>query len=286
MKYIDNLDISQFNSIIESIDVGPYRISGRIEAFNVKKHSLLLKREIDQRYSHRKPVNIPKVKEEDVKEESTKCSPQSTSKQTRKSHSAPQHLQSDYPQFSPAASPFGPLTHERSRLVFCDLIQCLNLCYPDYEFKNVEPSHFSKERSCQTVMNQINVSLRDAFTPEDRLAMWTLLSSVTDIHKCQVYSYHPDDEEDPLGVGNGKIWSWTYFFLNSREKKLIMFTCHARSKHSALDEIMSETDSDYDAQSNAKNVDFYYPNVNKWDTNTSRASFDDSDDDMLFEDDW
>eukprot|EP00818_Percolomonas_sp_WS_P001645 CAMPEP_0117442046 /NCGR_PEP_ID=MMETSP0759-20121206/3946_1 /TAXON_ID=63605 /ORGANISM="Percolomonas cosmopolitus, Strain WS" /LENGTH=288 /DNA_ID=CAMNT_0005233915 /DNA_START=655 /DNA_END=1521 /DNA_ORIENTATION=- len=288
------------------MDVGPYVISGRIEAFSVKKHSEVLKKELDERFSQQ-VMSIPKIKKEEdlddddimVKKESSSSrksrsksiSSSSTSRRanmkpnaTTASNSLPQYLQSD---FSPAMSPFGPLTHERARIMFCDLIQCLNICYPDYEFKNVDPSHFAKEKSPQDVMNQINISLRDAFTPEDRLAMWTLLSAVTDLQKCQVFSYHPEDEEDPLGVGNGKIWSWTYFFLNAKEKKLILFTCHGRSKHHSFDEFMSDSDSDYDTSTNPKNVDFYYPNVNKWDTNTKRASFnDDSDDDRMFEDDW
>lgn len=231
-------------------------------------------KEIDERYSSQKGIDIPMKQE----------LPESLGSHDSIHSSLTQYYTPDY-ELTAAMSPFGPLTHEKSRSTFCDLIQCLNISYPDYEFKNVDPAQFAKEKSPQDVMNQINTSLRDAFTAEDRLAMWTLLSSISDLQKCQVYSYHPEDEDDPLGVGNGKIWSWTYFFFNAREKKLILFTCHAKSKHH-FDE-MSDSDSDYDTVSNPKNVDYYYSNVNKWDTSTRHASFnDDSDDDLIFEDDW
>jgi hypothetical protein len=83
--------------------------------------------------------------------------------------------------------------------------------------------------------------------------------------------YNPDDDEDPLALGEGKLWCWNYFFYNKKQKKVLFFYCYAQSKNAYRDS-MSDTDSDYDSYvSNPKNaMVHYYPR--------------DSDDDMDFDD--
>lgn len=304
MKYFTNEDLNYINSILNKIDVGQSIISGKIEAYNVRAPNESLSKEITEKYSsspqqgefvtqynsnnnnnnnnhsnnyyhqlqHSSSSNNNQQQQQQQYSNSWSHNQQPMQMMTknRSQPSSPWETQ-----FTPH-SPFGPLTHAKSRQTFCNLIEALNQSFPDYDFSNVQPSAFRKEPHIQLVMNHVNIALRDVFSDTDRILLWNILGGIIDMNRCTVYSYNPTDN-DPLGCGEGKLWTWNYFFMTKREKKIVLFTCHARSKDSLEDECMSDSDE----EQNMKNVEYYYPYVNNWQMETNNSS-----DELMFEQDW
>lgn len=57
-------------------------------------------------------------------------------------------------------TPFGPMDKPASRKTLYLLIATLNIAFPDHEFSDVKPSHFSKEKSGADVLNALSTTLR------------------------------------------------------------------------------------------------------------------------------
>lgn len=55
-------------------------------------------------------------------------------------------------------TPFGPIDRHSSRKTLYLLIATLNIAFPDYEFSDVRPSHFSKEHSGASVLNSLSTT--------------------------------------------------------------------------------------------------------------------------------
>jgi hypothetical protein len=56
-------------------------------------------------------------------------------------------------------TPFGPMDKHASRKTLYLLIATLNIAFPDHEFSDVKPSHFSKEHSGASVLNALSTTL-------------------------------------------------------------------------------------------------------------------------------
>lgn len=56
-------------------------------------------------------------------------------------------------------TPFGPIDKHASRKTLYLLIATLNIAFPDYEFSDVRPSHFVKEKSGASVLNALSNTL-------------------------------------------------------------------------------------------------------------------------------
>jgi hypothetical protein len=54
------------------------------------------------------------------------------------------------------------------------------------------------------------------------------VEDVISVRDCEVYAYTPDMEDDPFSDGN--LWSFNYFFFNRNLKRILYFTCIARSR--------------------------------------------------------
>lgn len=62
-----------------------------------------------------------------------------------------------------------------------------------------------------------------------------------------MYRYIPDVDGDPFS--DGTLWSFNYFFFNKSLKRIIFFTCIARSKlFSTTVEHMESLDEDSDVE--------------------------------------
>jgi hypothetical protein len=56
-------------------------------------------------------------------------------------------------------TPFGPMDKHASRKTLYLLIATLNIAFPDHEFSDVKPSHFSKEENGASVLNALSTTL-------------------------------------------------------------------------------------------------------------------------------
>jgi hypothetical protein len=56
-------------------------------------------------------------------------------------------------------TPFGPFDKHASRKTLYLLIATLNIAFPDYEFSDVKPAHFTKEKNGASVLNALSTTL-------------------------------------------------------------------------------------------------------------------------------
>ena len=56
-------------------------------------------------------------------------------------------------------TPFGPIDSQSARKTLYLLIATLNVAFPDYEFSDVRPAHFNKEKSGASVLNALSNTL-------------------------------------------------------------------------------------------------------------------------------
>lgn len=114
---------------------------------------------------------------------------------------------------------------------------------------------FSKEE-VQDAVNKINANLSDTVPNFETLRqnLWTTIDQEIDVKECAVYSFTPDNQDNPfeedgknartLGlIFSGSVWSFNYFFYNKRGlKRILLFSCTAQLKDRA------DLDSDLDSK--------------------------------------
>jgi hypothetical protein len=138
-------------------------------------------------------------------------------------------------------SPLGDFHNTCTQRLMTDLILTLNASFPDYDFSNVRPSHFSRVPSTIAV-NRTNEKLSElaACTPQGANflpQLWNSIDDVIDLNESEVYSYVPpsrDDDDDPLsfladsldGTDSAMpLWTVNFFFVNKSLKRIVLFTC-------------------------------------------------------------
>ncbi|KAJ9059636.1 RNA polymerase III-inhibiting protein maf1 [Entomophthora muscae] len=127
-------------------------------------------------------------------------------------------------------SPFGSLKDLSSRKVFYHLISTLNASFPDYEFSDLKPDQFEKIHSLNNAVNAINQALISCGGQSvvNSFGLWEAIDKIIDLEDTEIYSYIPDMDADPF-TEVGCIWSFNYFFVNKKLKRIIFFTCRSVS---------------------------------------------------------
>lgn len=147
-----------------------------------------------------------------------------------------------------SASPVGPLTEAGSRRTLIYLILTLNHIYPDYDFSLLRAHNFSKESAAQAVKENVDTllietskawALENGKDPSFSESLWSMINEVISMYDCDIYSYNPEYESDPFGE-DGYIWSFNYFFYNKKMKRILYFSCRAKSKS------LDDSDSSFD----------------------------------------
>ncbi|KAI8061730.1 Maf1 regulator-domain-containing protein [Gongronella butleri] len=141
----------------------------------------------------------------------------------------------------PVTSPFGRLDEAAPRKTFFYLLATLNAAFPDYDFSDVRPDQFSKQPTIDLVVNSVNTTLfnlgNSAIINQYRL--WEVLDDLIELQECEVYSYNPDSDDDPM-YEEGYLWSMNYFFLNRKLKRMVFFSVNSRMNEEVD---MDDTDS-------------------------------------------
>ncbi|KAL8564629.1 hypothetical protein ACOMHN_032185 [Nucella lapillus] len=124
------------------------------------------------------------------------------------------------------------------------LISTLNASFsPDYDFSSTESREFSREPSLQAVTQAINTQLFGGQVGRLEDKLWQAVDGEIDLKECQIYSYNPDMSSDPFGE-EGCVWSFNYFFYNPKLKRVVFFTCRAKSRSAFGDSGIDMDDSD------------------------------------------
>ncbi|KAI9251026.1 Maf1 regulator-domain-containing protein [Phascolomyces articulosus] len=144
-------------------------------------------------------------------------------------------------------SPFGRLDEAAPRKTFFYLLATLNASFPEHDFSDVRPDQFSKQPSLDLVINSVNTTLFNLGNDfiVNKYRMWDTLDDLVRLHECDVYSYNPDIDEDPMNE-DGYLWSVNYFFFNRKLKRMVFFSVKSQSIANMSADEDEEVDDDDD----------------------------------------
>ncbi|ORZ00990.1 Maf1 regulator-domain-containing protein [Syncephalastrum racemosum] len=177
-------------------------------------------------------------------------------------------------------SPFGRLDEAAPRKTFFYLLATLNAAFPDYDFSDSRPDQFSKQASLDLVINSVNTSLFNLgndfivnrYRQVDKNAevidvliefsillqlnsLWEVLDDLIELKDCDVYTYNPDPDNDPMNE-DGYLWSMNYFFFNRRLKRMVFFSVKNQSMNTASDNEPEDEIFDDDDESGRHRYDY------------------------------
>jgi hypothetical protein len=265
MKYLEDENLTALTSELTDAALGDSRvINGRIEAYTTKRAGT------DKKYAH--ALGERYVAEMELAENQL-----AALLPTRKrSQSAGGKLEAYYPPFKqqkieqkrPRACSFdsinstdstlaqkkktclGDFAEMGTRRLMTDLILTLNASFPDYDFGDVRPTHFSHvpmHEAINSASERLSVlQERESFLSR----LWSSIDEVIQLSDTEVYSFVPppclgldfltqtlvdDDEhvENPL-------WSFNYFFVNKHKKRILFFCCVETMQVGGNDELREE----------------------------------------------
>eukprot|EP00300_Choanocystis_sp_HF-7_P039406 c579_g1_i1.p1 GENE.c579_g1_i1~~c579_g1_i1.p1 ORF type:complete len:143 (+),score=27.51 c579_g1_i1:487-915(+) len=117
---------------------------------------------------------------------------------------------------------------------------------------HLKPEDFTHETNRAMTVNSINMTLSEVADASGESSffglLWGSLNRVVDPQNCEIYSYVPDYDSDP--VCEGKLWSFNYFFFNKSLSRILYFYCNA-ARLSAV-----EDDSDGGSLSQVEFIEF------------------------------
>jgi len=218
MKFLDSPAIAHINAALnEGINVAEMSIHGRLEAYSCKlaANDKKIKKEVEQKIV------------DGLMDTEGEPSSSLTAGTSFGSFATPGSSWC-------SSSPLGNLLDSSTRKLLVDLILTLNSTYPDYDFTNVSPEDFCRERDYKMVVNSVNQKLArldEVSAAPFCLELWTAVDEVISSADCQIYSYLPDPDDEQFSCG--KLWSFNYFFFNKKTKKILFFACWCQGKHIA-----------------------------------------------------
>lgn len=131
-------------------------------------------------------------------------------------------------------SPAENLMSRSSRKKLIYLVLTLYHMYPDYDFSAVKAHQFFLDESWDSFEQIFDSYMREASKVwieasgccsliED---LYKALDEVVKLSECEIYSYNPDSDADPL-LQRGAIWSFNFFFYNRKLKRVVslQFSC-------------------------------------------------------------
>lgn len=124
-------------------------------------------------------------------------------------------------------SPLGPMSETSTRRLLVNLIGTLSLSFPDYDFTTLKPDDFLRLRSAREAAAAANAKMASIEAAEGTgflNSMWDTIDEVIKLNECEVYSYIPEVDDDPL-LGEDGLWSFNYFFYNKAQKQILYITC-------------------------------------------------------------
>jgi len=252
MKLLESSQLTELSRAL-CVDRGDVKVLARIESYSCKMVG-------DEKHKYKKFYSQSGTQPNDL--EALGCSPNSDPRYGRSlSVSGDEELLCD--------------TISRKSLFY--LIATLNATFaPDYDFTDAKSSEFSRERSLQWVMRDVDNNLstviadlnlttscansnqmtmlnhvQNASGPKNYLnlrdKLWEIIDKEIDMNNCDIYSYTPDMQSDPFSE-DGCLWSFNYFFYNKKLKRILFFNCRRISSSYPMDfdgAIESASDSEY-----------------------------------------
>lgn len=216
MNYFENQELEYLTSFLTEKECGSVILNGKVEAFINQKSWLP---EDNQELNNNGKIG-------NFRPRAFSSGSFSTSKPNRK-----------------RSSSLGDLKVQSSRQLFLDLISTMNESFPDYDFETTKLEQFA-EKDFFLAMSTVNSYFAELteIDPQILERLWNAINEVVNLRKCEVFSYTPDDEEDPFS--NGCLWSLNYFFFCKDLNTLCFLTCVATSKYCKFSNSSDQFDSD------------------------------------------
>ncbi|XP_031112737.1 repressor of RNA polymerase III transcription MAF1 homolog isoform X2 [Ipomoea triloba] len=150
-----------------------------------------------------------------------------------------------------SSSPVDYLCCRSSRKTLIYLLLTLNHMYPDYDFSAVNAHQFFTEENWDSFKQIFDTYMFEASkewleTNEDSPLLETLykaLDEVVKVTECEIYSYNPEADADPLHE-KGTLWSYHFFFYNRRLKRIVSFRFSCVSNLALVDGLNHEEDGE------------------------------------------
>ncbi|CAO3656515.1 unnamed protein product [Mucor hiemalis] len=103
------------------------------------------------------------------------------------------------------------------------------------------------------VMNSVNTTLFNLGNDiiVNRYRLWDVMDEIVQLNDCDVYTYNPDVDDDPMNEEEGYLWSMNYFFFNRKLKRMIFFSTKSESMNAPAED-EDEIDLDDDDDDNDK----------------------------------
>lgn len=255
MKYLEDEKLTQWTSELSDAILAGRVINGRIEAYTMKRAGT------DKKYAHalgEKFVAEMEMKENQMagyhdflqkKENAIKNrkrrsvsvgeDPVKSEEPLKKIQRARAISFDDITSSVIVPSALGDFQEIGTRRLMTDLILTLNASFPDYDFGNVRPCHFSK-KTAKDAMECCNFRLSELASRKGEYflrEMWSAIDNVVCLAETEVYSYVPPAcDDDPTGFllqtllesesdSVAPLWSFNYFFVNKNLKRILLFSC-------------------------------------------------------------
>lgn len=190
MKYLENIDLENLSYYLTGHEVGGKVLKGRVECFSCKRagEDKKLSKSLDQKYAE------------------------------------------DYTNEVTSSSSIGDMSRISTRKLLIDLLQTMNASFIDHDFSSVSPEAFRRVPDITAITEKINSYLSEITTtrPQFLRELWNAINEVMRTDECEIYTYVPDLNDDPLS--DGAIWTFNYFFVNKELKRICYFTCFATPK--------------------------------------------------------
>ena len=81
----------------------------------------------------------------------------------------------------------------------------MNMIFPDYDFADIEPIHFAKNLTIESVVNFVRTTLMSIGISKSSSEMneicriiWDAVDYVVVMNECEIYSFEPNDPEDRI----------------------------------------------------------------------------------------
>ncbi|CAM9096405.1 unnamed protein product [Phaeothamnion confervicola] len=201
MKFIEEPQLLALTNLLTDMKIGERVLTGRLEAFSCKRGGgeKKLCQQLDQ---HIKEMGAS-------------------------------------PQVYGTSPSLGALTDSSVRRLLIDLVCTMNASFPDYDFSDITPEMFAREGSVAAAVARVNAHLAEigeVYHAATWLAhLWSCVEEAIRLKDCEVYSYVPDMQGgDPFS--DGSLWSFNYFFVNRSLKRILYFTCVAKSRYRVMEE--------------------------------------------------
>lgn len=216
MSYLENSELGSLSLYLTERKVGDVIINGKIELYNVSPTT---------------KIPLPSVTEESSTDKMSFdehiVTRPSNDLETRRPRSNSCEIFPQRPKNTIRSSSLGDLSAPSSRKLFLDLISTLNESFSDYDFHATKLHQFI-EKDVSSVMRMVNNTLAEITeeNPHFLQNLWDSIDrAVGGLRRCEVFSYVPDNEDDPFS--HGSIWSFNYFFFNPSKLRICYITVMA-----------------------------------------------------------